>query len=502
MIAIVLFGILTVTDGNAQQNTPDEDGGSKIVLSVNSPRVREDAGKITVTVTATTRNGLPSLSNLLLNIFVIGDTAFPETDFVAVDRFRIPLPIGSVSAMGTFDLTLVNDKTGESDETLWVLATFGIERRTKTRMTITDDDNIAEPLGQEDIKVLNKAVLPGLVRMFASGTTKAIADRIKSVASGKNDKAALVLPRQSSPYDNSVKSNWQGLEQQQDSLDIKELLDGTSFVLPLTGNSAKFGADDGETPATPDASQHSGLTLWGSGNYLNFSSKNTDNVEWDDDVFGAHIGMDGWITHDILVGLAVSRSEGALDYNTKVLKGKYKTLITSVHPYVNWSPDDDLSLWGTMGYGWGEIKIDDEALGQLHSDMEMQTLAIGSNNKLFSTNDFIVGNKSELRLKSEAMIGQMKILGHDRVAPLAVDYRRLRLMLEGSTEQALSSDTSLTPSLELGVRHDGGDGVTGFGMELGGGLNYTDRSLGLTVVGSGRMLSGLRGMGDRSLNQP
>ena len=52
---------------------------------------------------------------------------------------------------------------------------------------------------------------------------------------------------------------------------------------------------------------------------------------------------------------------------------------------------------------------------------------------------------------------------------------------------------SLTPWGELGLRHDGGDGETGAGLELGGGVRYLDREAGLTVEGHGRWLTVHRG---------
>ena len=67
---------------------------------------------------------------------------------------------------------------------------------------------------------------------------------------------------------------------------------------------------------------------------------------------------------------------------------------------------------------------------------------------------------------------------------------RLRLVLEGSHKWALTSGSSLTPSLELGLRRDGGDGITGNGIEIGGGLRYRDPAAGLTIEGSGRVLTG------------
>ena len=47
----------------------------------------------------------------------------------------------------------------------------------------------------------------------------------------------------------------------------------------------------------------------------------------------------------------------------------------------------------------------------------------------------------------------------------------------------------LTPWGEVGVRHDGGDGETGAGLELGGGLRFRDPSSGWSTEGYGRWLA-------------
>ena len=46
----------------------------------------------------------------------------------------------------------------------------------------------------------------------------------------------------------------------------------------------------------------------------------------------------------------------------------------------------------------------------------------------------------------------------------------------------MAGGASLTPSLELGLRHDGGDAETGTGFELGAGLGYADPSRGLDMA--------------------
>ena len=68
------------------------------------------------------------------------------------------------------------------------------------------------------------------------------------------------------------------------------------------------------------------------------------------------------------------------------------------------------------------------------------------------------------------------------------DTSRLRAMLEGSRRFALEGGGALTPSLEAGLLHDGGDAETGTGIEVGGGLSYTDPATGITVDAKARGL--------------
>ncbi|MCY4431797.1 MAG: hypothetical protein OXC11_15605, partial [Rhodospirillales bacterium] len=65
---------------------------------------------------------------------------------------------------------------------------------------------------------------------------------------------------------------------------------------------------------------------------------------------------------------------------------------------------------------------------------------------------------------------------------------RLRLGLEGSRAFRLGSGATLTPSLAIGLRHDDGDAETGFGLELDGGLAWSDTTTGLRAEVSGRGL--------------
>ena len=73
------------------------------------------------------------------------------------------------------------------------------------------------------------------------------------------------------------------------------------------------------------------------------------------------------------------------------------------------------------------------------------------------------------------------------LAAAKAEATRLRLALEAARPLRLSDGAVLTPSLEVGARHDGGDAETGAGLDLGGGLAFA-------VPGHG-MRAELRGRG-------
>ena len=171
--------------------------------------------------------------------------------------------------------------------------------------------------------------------------------------------------------------------------------------------------------------------------------------------------------------------------------------MTSLHPYVGWWPGGGVSLWASLGHGRGTVEIaDDEVVGGQSSDAVLNTLAVGGRAPLFSFSmgDTIPGGPVALGLRGEAWLARFEVEDEDpRMAGLTVETRRLRLGLEGAYQHRLNQGGELTPSLELGLRHDGGDGVSGFGVDFGGGLTWRDAALGVTVAGRARTLVMRRG---------
>ena len=98
------------------------------------------------------------------------------------------------------------------------------------------------------------------------------------------------------------------------------------------------------------------------------------------------------------------------------------------------------------------------------------------------------GSGPALALTTDALWARTSSDATHELAASDSDVTRLRLGLEGSYRFATAGDGQLTPRLEVGARHDGGDAETGFGVELGGGLAWSDPTLGLSLDLSGRAL--------------
>ena len=59
------------------------------------------------------------------------------------------------------------------------------------------------------------------------------------------------------------------------------------------------------------------------------------------------------------------------------------------------------------------------------------------------------------------------------LAAASARVSRMRLILEGGRTVTLASGAVLAPTVQVGLRHDGGDAETGTGVEVGAGLRYS-----------------------------
>ena len=317
-----------------------------------------------------------------------------------------------------------------------------------------------------------KAVLPQVMRAMTASTVDAVSSRIQQATAGTPPAKGFRLGGASTLAE-ALLTNGRALGN--GSFDLSRLLAGSSFTLPLnaagTGGSGPFG----------------NMTLWGSGDYRNFSGGNSQTMTYDGDVVSANLGVDTKLSADLLAGVAVAWARGAVDYQAFSLTGESTTTLTSINPYVGWQAPSGLNLWATAGYGWGEVEIDDPAADATQaSDLLQQMVAAGVNGPLVSSDQLIEGGTTSLRLKGETAFTWADIDGAGTIEAVNLNASRQRVMFEGIHVQTLASGATLTPSFEMGMRYDGGDGDTGHSLEIGGGLRYADPATGLTVEGRAR----------------
>ena len=85
------------------------------------------------------------------------------------------------------------------------------------------------------------------------------------------------------------------------------------------------------------------------------------------------------------------------------------------------------------------------------------------------------GRPGRVAAKSDALAVRTSSEAVPGLAASEADVTRVRLALEGSRPFGLGGAAVLTPSVEFGVRHDGGDAETGFGPISGRGLRIRTR---------------------------
>ena len=261
----------------------------------------------------------------------------------------------------------------------------------------------------------------------------------------------------------------------------RELLLGSAFHLAREG--------DGRAP---------GLAAWGRvtvGGFDGEAPADNGSVTIDGDVTTGILGADAeW--NRLLAGVAVSVSEGkgTLD-QPGVDSGKIESTMTAVSPYARFTVNDRISVWGLAGWGTGDMTIVQDARAAAdgqparperisRTDLAMRLAVVGGRGALLEQDE---AGGFDLALKADAFHVETESDPISNEGKTTASASRVRLALEGSRAFQVGGGT-LTPGLELGLRHDGGDAETGTGVELGGRVSWTDPETGLSVEAQARTL--------------
>ena len=240
---------------------------------------------------------------------------------------------------------------------------------------------------------------------------------------------------------------------------------------------------------TGEANAGGTVSLWGRGAHSTFD-RSEGELALDGEVTSAMIGADvareAWSA-----GLLVSHSRGEGGYRAPTGGGAVSSSMTGLYPWGRYMVNERVTAWGVAGFGAGELTLTPEnpETGEdepaMTADLSLAMGAVGLRGVVLPAP---AGGGPELAVKSDAMAVRTSSEKTEGLAAAEADVTRLRLGLEGTWSGLAAGGGTLAPRIEIGVRHDGGDAETGFGLDLGGGLAWSHPENGIAAEVSGRAL--------------
>ena len=266
-------------------------------------------------------------------------------------------------------------------------------------------------------------------------------------------------------------TDWARLTQSLGSMVVDEQLQNApwqSKLSRLLGNDFAL-ALDGDSDQSDDASTR-GLTLWGALDNRNFAG-DVDQGDFDGSMQTWYFGLDGTLGEQArwLAGVAIGTSSADTDYSFPSTdptgtsgSGKLHTDLTSFYPYLHGRIGTGLEIWGLFGLGSGEAELTSNSRDLENADLSLQLGSLGLKQRVVSQQSLRLSVRANIgyaQLETEAQSGLLQSLSSK------VD--RAQVGLEG--EHLLGT---WQPFWQVDSRRDGGDGLTGSGLELGGGVRF------------------------------
>ncbi len=257
-------------------------------------------------------------------------------------------------------------------------------------------------------------------------------------------------------------------------VDGDALLRGSAFVLPLAGAEAGAGGRD--------------WTVWGRGDWRSFEGR-MNGDSWDGKQRTGWLGVDARVNPRLAAGLAVSRGYSEADYWLEEFEGRLDTSVTALWPYFQMTTGNGGTVQLFLGVGTGEVehrKFDGT------EEKEDLSLLAGSVSGRMPMARMGAASLSALASASLAEIETDGSSSTSSIGGLTAGVWSLRGGLEAEhdgVELASGSGWLFRPHGALALRQDGGDGVTGTGVEVSGGVRLTSPGSRFGLEASGLWLA-------------
>ena len=494
-------GTVTVTlvkDAGYELGSPDtvtiavRDNDDAPELAVADAQAIEDAGVMVFSV----RLNAPSSLTITVDYATSDGTAAAGADYSAANGSLLFMP-GDVEQ--TVSVLLQADEVYETDETFVLTLSNPVNAEladaAATGTVISDDDTT--PVALAWLSRFGRTVATQVVDTLESRFYGAFTDEASVTLGGLQMSpglAPVTLDEPALGWDADVASihglAWTGANRQvsgASSPDMRRLLSMSSFKWTRGAGAHSSGNSRLDSAPSADNAGFVGtaapITYWGRGTLTEFDSRDGD-ITLDGDVLTGTLATD-YEGERLLGGLAVSYSDGDGSFRMSGTEGDLDATLVSIYPYARLEMTDNISAWAVLGYGTGDMKMTtDTGEATVDTDIEMKLSAMGMRGVLLSTETL------DVALKSDAFLVSMDADATEGLeSPIDTDVGRVRMLLEGSHSRTLSGGGILRPALEFGLRYDDAeDAETGFGLELGGALRYSDPAHGLTMEAKARAL--------------
>ena len=446
-------------------------------ISIDDAEVEEGANAVLAFAVALSH---AASSQLTIDYATSDGTATAGADYTATSG---TLTIDAGSSSGRIEVPVLDDSHDEGEETMTLRLSNPSEGRladAEATGTIENTDPLPRALlarfGRATALHVMEQVEERLEASRASGFRGRFAGRELRRGMerdmGRNFLSRLESTAGAGAWDTTgVQSDLSPTELLRTGLGGGDLLMGSGFVLNReTGGGAS-------------------VSLWSRGMESRFSGRDGE-LSLDGGVRTTMFGAD-YAKGPLMAGLMLSHRRGLGGYQGADI-GQVASSVTGLHPWVGYQLTERVTLWGVTGYGRGSLSLTPgEALSSpmsslaapvaLKGGLSMSMLAGGVRGDLVDSGAGGFG----LAFKADALwvgTGSEAVEGPaGRLAGTEAVVTRVRTALEASRGYVFGHGIALRPSLEVGLRRDGGDAETGAGVDIAGSLIAADPLTGLSV---------------------
>ena len=192
-------------------------------------------------------------------------------------------------------------------------------------------------------------------------------------------------------------------------------------------------------------------------------------------MFGADYSKGRMVT-----GVSLSHTRGLGGYAGAGDTGRMTSAVTGLYPWIGFKASERVTLWTVAGYGAGGLLLNPGNGAPIETGLSMAMAVGGGRGELVAgDNGFGLAFKADALWVGTRTAAQSGAAGNLQATSAAVS--RLRTAIEGSQSTTIGTRIAFTPSIELGIRQDGGDAEVGRGLDIGLGLVLADGGTGLAV---------------------